>query len=134
MKLKLQIVRDGEVIFQMPLSLTDWPKKQLEDELDSFEEEFQRFSKLFNALSNVNRLMMMKQVMEREDHTANFTDFMRELDLNPKLVRDNTRKLSEGGLLEKTGRGRYRCSEFGESSVIMLSLALRRLMETFEEF
>jgi len=133
MKLKLQIVRDGEVVFEMPLSLTDWPREQLEDELDSFEAEFQRLSKVFTALSNETRLMMMKRLMEEEDHTVNFTDFMRDLDLNPKMVRDNARKLSEGGLLEKVGRGRYRCSESGEPGFIMVSLALRRLMEALDE-
>jgi DNA-binding transcriptional ArsR family regulator len=133
MKLKLQIVKDGEIIFTIPLSLNDWPREQLEDELNSLEEEFQRFSKLFTALSNITRLTMMRRLMEEEDRTVNFTDFMRDLDLNPKLVRENARKLSEGGLLEKVGRGRYRCSDFGEPSFIMVSLALRRLMEVLDE-
>jgi len=134
MKLKLQILKDGETIFEMPLSFSDWRKEELEDELDSMEEEFQRLSRLFSALSNMTRLMMMKRIMEEEDHTASFTDFMRDLNLNPKLVREYTRKLSECGLLEKVGRGRYRCSESGETSFIVLSLALRRLMEAFDRW
>ncbi len=131
--LKLQIVENGKILFEMPLSLTDWPKEQLESELHSFESEFERFSSIFTALSNETRLMMMKQLVEKEDRTVNFTEFMRHLDLNPKLVRDNARKLSEGGLLEKTGRGRYRCSDFGESSFIIAGLALRRLIESLDE-
>ncbi len=134
MKLKLQILKDGETIFEMPLSFSDWRKEELEDELHSMEEEFQRLSRLFSALSNMTRLMMMKRIMEEEDHTASFTDFMRDLNLNPKLVREYTRKLSECGLLEKVGRGRYRCSESGETSFIVLSLALRRLMEAFDRW
>ena len=133
MKLKLQIVGNGKILFEMPLSLIDWPKEQLEDELGSLEEEFERFSKIFTALSNETRLLMMKRLIEEEDHMVNFTDFMRDLDLNPKLVRDNARKLSESGLVEKVGRGKYRCSESGESSFIMVSFALRHLMKALDK-
>lgn len=133
MKLKLQLVRDDEIIFEMPLSFTEWPKEQLENGLDALEEYFQRFSKIFDALSNETRLMMMRRLIEEEDHTMSFANFMRELDLNPKLVWENARKLGECGLLEKVGRGRYRCSEFGETGFIMMSLALRRVMDALEE-
>ena len=133
MKLKLQLVRDDEVIFEMPLSSTDWPKERLEYELDAFEEDSKKFSRIFTALSNETRLMMMKRLIEDSNNAMNFTDFMRDLDLNPKLVWENARKLSEGGLVVKTGRGRYRCSEFGENGFIMMSLALRRLLEALDE-
>ena len=76
----------------------------------------------------------MKQLIEKRNHIINFPDFMRDLDLNPKLVWENTKKLSEGGLLEKIGRGRYRFSNFGETSFIPVSLALRRLIEAQEKF
>ena len=134
MKLKWQLVRDGEIIFEMPLSPMDWPREELANELDAFEEHFQRFSKIFNALSNETRLMMMKRMIAEQNRTTNFTDFMRDLDLNPKLVWENTRKLREGGLLEKIGRGRYRCSEFGGTGFIMVSLVLKRLFEALEDF
>ena len=132
-KLKLRIVRDDEVIFEMPLSPTDWPREKLEDELNAFEEDSQKFSRIFTALSNETRLMMMKRLVGDRNRTTNFTDFMRDLDLNPKLVWENVRKLSEGGLVVKIGRGKYRCSEFGENGFIMMSLALRRLIEVLEE-
>ena len=121
------------MLFEIPLSSADWPRGKLEDEFASMEDEFQRLSKIFTALSNETRLLMMRQLMEKEDHIVNFTDFMRVLDLNPKLVIDNARKLSESGLVEKIGRGRYRCSEFGEPSFMMMSLALRHLMKILDE-
>ena len=133
MKLKLQLVRDGEIIFEMPLSPRDWKREDLVDELDAFEEHFQRFSKIFTALASETRLMMMKRLMEEKNRTMNFTDFMHDLNLNPKLVWENTRKLKDGGLLEKIGRGRYRCSELGETCFIMMSFTLRRLLKTSEE-
>ena len=134
MTIKIQLVEDGKVILEVPLSPSDWSKDDLEDELKSAEGSFQRFSKIFDALSHETRLRMMKRLIEEEDRTMNFADFMRDLELNPKLVWENARKLSEGGFLEKTGRGTYRCSEFGETGFMMMSLALRRLIEALKEF
>ncbi len=133
MKLRLQLVQDGKIMFDMPLSPTDWPKQELEDEFKAAEEDFQRFSKIFDALSHETRLRMMRRVVEEEDHTMSFADFMKDLDLNPKIVWENSKKLEAGGLLEKTSRGKYSCSELGETAFMMMSLALRRLMETLEE-
>lgn len=133
MKLKLQLVQDGKILFEIPLFPTDWPRKQLEDELEAFEADSQRFSKIFDALSHATRLRMMKRLMEEEDHTMKFADFMRDLDLNPKIVWENAKKLREGGLLEKVDRGRYRCSEFGQTSFILVSFAFRRLIEVMKE-
>ncbi|UCD40270.1 MAG: winged helix-turn-helix transcriptional regulator, partial [Candidatus Bathyarchaeota archaeon] len=86
-----------------------------------------------DALSHKTRFGMMKLLMEEEDGTMNFADFMRNLDLNPKIVWENARKLREDGFLEKVSRGRYRCSDVGQRGFIMMSLALRHLMETLEE-
>ena len=133
MTLKLQLVRDGEVLFEIPLSPANWPREQLQNELRAFEADFQRFSKIFDVLSHKTRFGMMKRLMEEEDSTMNFADFMRDLDLNPKIVWENARKLREGGFLEKVSRGRYRCSDVGQKGFIMMSLVLRHLMETLEE-
>jgi hypothetical protein len=133
MTLKLQLVRDGKIILEIPLSPMDWSKDQLEIEFKAFEEDFEKFSNMFGALANQTRLRMMRRLVEEEDNTMNFADFMRDLDLNPKTVWENSRKLSDGGFLTKTSRGTYHCSEFGQSAFMTLSLALRRLLESLEE-
>ena len=133
MTLKLQLVENGRIIFQIPLSPMDWSRDELANDLNAFEANFPRYSKLFAALSNETRLRMMKRLIERKKRTVTFTDFMQDLDLNPKLVWENTRKLREGGLLVKIGRNGYRCSEFGETSFMMMSLAFRRLMMALDE-
>lgn len=133
MKLKLQVTKNGEVVFEMPLSMEDWTKSRLTSELTSFEREFDRFQKLFDALSHETRLKMMKRLLEDDDLTLGFADFMRDLSLNPKIVWESTRKLQEGGLLIKSKDGKYRCSEPGVAEFLMLSLALRRLLEAVEE-
>jgi DNA-binding transcriptional ArsR family regulator len=101
--------------------------------LETTEGDFQTFSKIFDALSHETRLKMMRCLVEEEDRTMSFADFMRDLDLNPKTVWENSRKLTEGGLMEKTARGKYSCSELGQTAFIMMSLALRRLIESLEE-
>ena len=133
MTLKLQLVRDGKTILEMPLSLLDWPKDQLETEFKAFEDDFERFSNMFDVLSNQTRLKMMRRLVEEEDRTMNFADFMKDLDLNPKTVWENSRKLSDCGFITKTGRGTYHCSELGQSTFFTLSLALRRLIDSLEE-
>jgi DNA-binding transcriptional ArsR family regulator len=132
MKLRLQLVQNGKKLFEIPLSPEEWSKESLEDEFGTAEDSFRKISKIFTALSHETRLRMMQQLMESEDRTLSFADFMQDLDLNPKIVWENSRKLEEGGLLEKTGRGRYACSEFG-GTFMMLSLALRRLIESMGE-
>jgi len=134
MKLRLLLVGDGKVLFEVPLSMNDWPKERLENELTSFEEEFDKFSRLFDALSHETRLRMMKRLFEDEDRKIGFGDFMKDLDLNPKIVWESTKKLRESGLLVKSEDGKYRCSELGEAQFLMLSLALRRLLQAMREF
>ena len=137
MKLKLLLVKDDTVISEIPLSLEQWRRKHLEDELESLEKEFDQFSKLFSALANENRLRIMKRLFEDEDVTLGFADLMNDLDLNPKIVWESTKKLRESGLLVKSNNGKYRCPEFGQAEFLMISVALRRLlhiMAQLEEF
>ena len=133
MKLKLQLVQDGKILFDMPLSITDWSKEELESEFQATEGEFAKFSKLFDALSHETRLRMMRRLIEDENRTMSFADFMRDMDLNPKTVWENSKKLEESGLLKKTGRGKYICSDFGQTTFIVMSLALHRLMQSLRE-
>jgi len=133
MKLKLQLLKDDKVVFEMPLSMDEWPRDRLESELDSFEQEIGRFTRLFDALSHETRLRMMTRLFGNDDLTLSFADFMRDLDLNPKIVWEGTRKLREGGLLSKSPDGKYRCSDPAVAEFLMLSLALRRLFKAMEE-
>jgi len=133
MKLKLLLKKDGQVLFEMPLSMEEWPKQRLETELAFSKIELEKFSKLFDALSHETRLNMMKHLLQDEDLTLGFGEFMRDLGLNPKTVWESTRKLQESGLLTRSEDGRYRASEPGAAEFLLLSLALRRLFKAVEE-
>lgn len=129
--MRLVLKQEGRVVFEVPLSRQEWQGDLLKDEMADIEENFQHFSRLYSALSHRNRLMMMKLLMEEENTTKGFAEFIRDLDLNPKLVWENTKKLGQCGLLRRNGNGRYRCSEFGEAS-FMVSLVLKHIREIFE--
>jgi DNA-binding transcriptional ArsR family regulator len=131
MTIRLLLVKDDEVLMELPLSAGALSKDRLQQELDSFEEEFDRVTKLFDALSHTTRLRMVKRLFEEEDLTLGFTDFIKELGLNPKIVWQNTKKLCDGGLMEKDEDGRYSCSEAGRAQFLMLSLMLRQLRDIF---
>ena len=88
---------------------------------------------MFDALSNMTRIKMMRKLIAEENRTINFAGFMHDLDLNPKTVWENLRKLRDGGFLKKTSRGTYHCSEFGQSAFLILSLILRRILDSIEE-
>jgi DNA-binding transcriptional ArsR family regulator len=133
MKLKLQLDQDGRILYDIPLSPTDWSRKQLESESDASEDDFEKFSKIFDALSHETRLRMMKRLVEEEDRTMNFADFMRDLNLNPEIVWENTRKLREGGLLEKVDIGKYRCSEVGQRGFMLINFVLGHLVQALEQ-
>ena len=123
------LVENNKILMELPLSAEAWPRDRLHRELSSFEEEFERFTKLFDALSHETRLRMVKRLFEEEDFTLGFTDFTKDLGLNPKIVWQNTKKLCDGGLLEKSEDGKYSFSEAGRTEFMMLSLVLRHLRE-----
>ena len=133
MALKLQLVKNHKILFEIPLSIENWARDRLENELTSFEREFDRFSKLFHALAHENRLRMMTRLFEEDDLTLGFADFMKDLSLNPKIVWESTKKLRESGLLTKSDDGKYRCSELGQAEFLMVSLGLRRLLQILRE-
>ncbi|MEM4246545.1 MAG: winged helix-turn-helix domain-containing protein [Candidatus Bathyarchaeia archaeon] len=132
MTLRLILAKNGETLFEIPLTVESWPKQRLKEELAGLEEDMERFSKIFSALSNEVRLRMMKRLFEDDDLQMGFADFMRDLGLNPKTVWECTRKLADSGLIERSERGKYLCPRSSQAEFLMVSLALRRLMRTLQ--
>ena len=75
---------------------------------------------------------MVKRLFEEDDCTLGITDFIKDLGLNPKIVWQNTKKLCDGGLLEKGKNGKYGFSSTGKAEFLIVSLALRHLRDVFE--
>ena len=134
MSLKLLLVRNDEIIMELPLSTEAWAQDTLQQELNAFEDEMERFTRLFDALSHRTRLRMVKRLFEQDDDSLGFTDFTRELGLNPKIVWQNAKKLCDGGIIRKGQDGKYGFSETGKAQFLTVSLVLKHLQEIFENF
>jgi len=133
MGLKIRLIKDGEVLLEIPISIAEWSKENLESEMNMIEEEFQKFSRILSALSNETCMKMMWSFMMKEDSSLRFAELMQSLNLNPKIVWENLGRLSECGFLEKIGRGRYRCSEYGRRAFMLMGLAMRQILDAIEE-
>lgn len=131
--LKLMLVEDNRVLLELPLSARGWDRSELMTEFEGLDRDLDRFSMLFNALSNVGRIRMMRTFFVEVGRPLGFTEIMNSLGMNPKVVWDGTRRLRQSGLIEKDDEGRYRPTRDGEAQFLMVSIALRRLLRILEE-
>ncbi|MCW4038232.1 MAG: hypothetical protein NWF13_05795, partial [Candidatus Bathyarchaeota archaeon] len=100
MGLKLIIEDEGKVILEVPLSPDDWHRRELMREVDQLRRDARRNVKFYEAFTNANRVRMLHCLLERENHTLTFKEFMTDLGLNPKIIRENAVKLQNIGFIE----------------------------------
>ena len=131
--LKLMLVEDNKVLWEIPLRARDWDHRSLQREFDEMEREIERFNQLFNALQNAGRRRMMRAFFETGNQPLAFTELMNMLGMNPKIVSDSTRRLRRSGLIRKDEEGKYATTRQGEAQFLMMSVALRRMREILEE-
>ncbi|MEM2136894.1 MAG: winged helix-turn-helix domain-containing protein [Candidatus Methanomethylicia archaeon] len=127
MELKIQLVRDGEVIWELPITSKTYAT------IDDVWNRCEEIAEIFEALSHETRIKMLMKLMEEYPEPVSFAEIMREFDLNPKIVWENIRKLSVIGILEKSDRGRYQCSKNGRILFTTLALTLTKIMELLNE-
>ena len=130
--LKILLMKDDRILCQIPLMPKDWSGEDFESEMESFFEKFDRYSMLTEALSNQNRLRMLRYLMDEEDSAHSFSDLLRELGMNPKILREHAVKLEEAGYVECISRGKYRLSRKGGILFTTTGLALMRILEALE--
>jgi DNA-binding HxlR family transcriptional regulator len=131
--LKLMLVEDGRTLWEIPLEARQWDRGTLRREFEEMEYEIGRFERLFNALANEGRMRMMRALFDDTDMSMAFTELMNELGMNPKIVSDSTKRLRRTGLIEKDDDGRYRPTRRGEAQFLMMSVAMRRMLEILDE-
>ena len=131
--LKLMLVEDDKVLWEIPLNARQWDRRSLSREFDEMEGEMARFESLFNALANRGRMRMMCSFFDTTDRSMGFTELMNELGMNPKIVSDSTKRLRRSGFIEKDNEGRYRTTRNGEAQFLMMSVAMRRMLEILEQ-
>jgi len=133
MGLKLIIEDEGKVILEVPLSPDDWHRRELVREVDQLRRDARRNVKFYEAFSNDNRVRMLHSLLECENHTLTFKEFMTDLGLNPKTIRENAVKLQNIGFIESPSRGEYRLSKRGQLCFMMTVIAMRRMLQTIRE-
>ena len=133
MGLKLIIKDEGKTILEIPLSPDDWHRRELIREVDQLRRDARRNVKFYEAFTNANRVRMLHHLLERENHTLTFKEFMTDLDLNPKTIRENAVKLQNIGFIESPSRGEYRLSKRGQLCFMMTVIAMRRMLQTIRE-
>ena len=131
--LKLRLVDDDKVLWEIPLEAEQWDRRRLQREFDEMDQEIQRFESLFNAMANRSRMRMMRTFFVNSETPIAFTELMRILNLNPKIVSDSTKRLRSTGLIEKNREGKYRSTRLGEAQFLMMSVAMKRMLEFLEE-
>jgi len=133
MGLRLQLVRDGEVLFELPLEMGEWDPGALRSEIEGLEEEIPRLRMVYDALSNETRMRMLCEMSQGLDRR--FSDLMDELELNQKIVSEGLRRMMRSDLLERVETHprevRYRPSPLGFASLLMC-VAARRVIEEME--
>jgi DNA-binding HxlR family transcriptional regulator len=133
MGLKLIIEDEGKVILEVPLSPDDWHRRELVREVDQLRRDARRNVKFYEAFTNANRVRMLHSLLECENHTLTFKEFMTDLGLNPKTIRENAVKLQNIGFIESPSRGEYRLSKRGQLCFMMTVIAMRRMLQTIRE-
>jgi len=131
--LKLMLVDDDKIIWEIPLQARQWDRRKLRKELDNMEQENQKFEKLFNAMANRSRMRMMRTIVYQNEVPIGFTELMNRLDMNPKIVSESTKRLRITGLIEKNKDGKYKPTRQGEAQFLMMNIAMKRMLEFLEE-
>ena len=90
---------DGVKIEEIPLSPKEWIENEIENDVKKLEKDIVDINLFFDAFTNPFRVKMLGRLMENEEFTLSFSDFLSELDMNPKSVREHAVKLIDAGLL-----------------------------------
>ena len=130
--LMLKLVENGKTLWEIPLQARNWDRRSLNREFQEIENEIKRFEATFNALANRGRMRMMLAFFDME-RPLGFTELMNELGMNPKIVSDSTKRLRNTGMIEKDEEGKYKPTRTGEAQFLMMSVAMRRMLEILDK-
>ena len=130
MGLKIQLVSDNKVIYELPLSIDDWKHEALEEELDDLETDLNETLEIHDILSNETRVKLLCGNIRKID--SRFTEFMEELDTNQKIISENLHRMMDMDLIKRIQKKprdiHYEPSELGFAS-ILTCLAMRKVMD-----
>ncbi|MDV3277550.1 MAG: hypothetical protein LYZ69_03675 [Nitrososphaerales archaeon] len=128
MTTELQLVKDGKVLYKIPIQAYEEDEEGLTMDVD--QQDISRLVGIFSIAANEGRLRMMMELARRGE--MKFSDLLK-MSTNPKLVKTCVDDLAEAGMLEHEERGSYRSSERGTALAITMTAGLSRLLDMLEE-
>ncbi len=124
-------LHDGDkVVFDLPLSSSEWGPQTRDALLKELEEmDSERICEICDFFSNRKRLEMVTHMVSGTDNSATFTELLR-VAVNPKYISDLVNRAPRS-LVTKDQR-RYRVSPAGVGSFLLLSLGTKKVLEQLE--
>lgn len=134
MTLKLQLVKDEKVIYEMPLEMSSWTRRRIEEELELMESQIGRVSAMHEMLSSGTRIRMLNRIIRNMD--VRFSDLMDQLDANQKIVNENLQRLRSRHMINRHETNprevHYTASRLGIASYLAMT-ALHRVIDELKE-
>jgi len=133
MGLKIQLIKNGKVVLDLPLNINEWQPESLQRELQGLEEDVRRVQTIHDVFSNETRIRMLCEIVRTLD--CRFSELMADLGANQKIVSDGLRRMTKMYLVnrvEKHARDvHYNPSPLGFAS-LATCLAMRRILDEVE--
>jgi DNA-binding HxlR family transcriptional regulator len=134
MGLKIQLIKDGKVVLDLPLSIDEWQPESLQRELQSLEEDIQRIQTIHDVLSNETRIRILCELVRTLD--CRFSELMADLGANQKIVSDGLRRMTKMYLVKRVEKHprdvHYNPSPLGFAS-LATCLIMRRILDEIEQ-
>lgn len=134
MTLRLQLVKDEKVIYEMPLEMSSWTRRRIEEELELVESQIERVRAIHEMLSSETRIRMLNRIIRNMD--VRFSDLMDHLDANQKIVNENLQRLRSRHMIRRHETNprevHYTASRLGIASFLAMT-ALHRVMDELKD-
>ena len=134
MGLKLQLLKDGKVIYQMPVTVDELDVGGVRRELEEFEEDLSKIQAFHDFFSNETRIRMLREMVR--GFGCRFSELMETLDANQKIISENLHRMLELRMIQRIEKHprevQYKPSPLGIAS-FLTCMAMRRIMDEIEE-
>lgn len=124
----IKIVKDGETLLEIPLE-GDRMMSVVGDSVHNLMRGLEKLSKIFDVMSNPIRLKILAKLATEGEQR--FVDFVKDLDMNPRIASFNMKKMLEEGLVEK-GESGYRISEAGKGCLAICGIGMNKFLKEVE--
>lgn len=133
MGLRFTLYNGRKILLDLPLSQSEWDSRTKEvimRELDGSEADLDALCEICDFFSNRRRVQMISHIVRDCNNQASFTDLLK-VAVNPKYVSDLVNRSPSREIVVKDAKG-YRVSPVGVGSLLLFSVAARRLMKELD--